>query len=124
MFAADPVSPDNPLWIIPRGDAVIDGVLNEASWSSAGEVFRTQATRSNSAVTIRMMYNDAGLLLAADVQDENLWADGVGGGAGNRWEVEQDDSITFYFDADDSRMCTCRIRTAALGSTSGTGPIR
>jgi hypothetical protein len=103
LLSADPILPDNPLWIIPRGAAVIDGVLSEADWQSAGTVFRTQATRANSAVTIRMMYNDSGLFLSAQVQDTDLWADGIGSGAGNRWEVEQDDSITFYFDPDGSR---------------------
>src|SRR5262249_51824969 len=53
LLAADPVTPDNPLWLIPRGDAVVDGVLNEPDWASAYEVFRTQPTRADSAVSIK-----------------------------------------------------------------------
>lgn len=103
LLAADPIVPDNPFWYIPRGSAVIDGNLSDADWSSAYEVFRTQATRNDRAVSVKMMYNDAGLFLSARVQDAHLWADGTGAGAGNRWEVETDDSITFYFDPNDSR---------------------
>ncbi len=102
---ADPISPDHQLWTVPRGEAIIDGVLDEGAWDGAFEVFRTQATRSDRAVWVRMMYNDAGLFLSVDVEDANIWADGVPGNPAlnNRWDVEQDDSVTFYFDPDDSR---------------------
>ncbi|MBC7834425.1 MAG: hypothetical protein H7Y88_04900 [Phycisphaerales bacterium] len=102
-FAADPVTADHPVWFIPRGEAAIDGVL-EGAWESAYTIRRTQATRDNSAVTIRYMYNDAGLLMSAEVQDQFLWSDGAPGTQGhNRWDLEQDDSITFYIDGDGSR---------------------
>lgn len=126
LFAADPVTPDNPLWIIPIGAAtVIDGLLNEPAWDSAGTVFRTQATRSDRAVTVRMMYGAAGVYLGVDVQDFNIWADGIGGGTGNRWEVEQDDSITFYFDPDGSRDEFFQANDRAFGVNLGkpTDPI-
>jgi hypothetical protein len=125
LLAADPVTPDNPLWIIPRGDAVIDGLLDDPAWDAAGAIFRTQATRDDRAVAIRMMHNDAGLFLAADVQDFNIWADGVGAGAGNRWEVEQDDSVTFYFDPDNSRDLLLQPSDRALGVNLGlpTDPV-
>lgn len=103
LMAVDPITPDNPLWTIPRGAAVIDGLLNDADWANAGEVFRTQATRDDRAVTIKMMYDDIGIYLSANVEDRTLWSDGLGAGTGNRWEVETDDSITFYFDPDNSR---------------------
>lgn len=103
LMAADPVTPDNPLWAIPRGSAVIDGTLSDADWDSALTIFRTQATRNDRAATIRMMWDDGGMYMSADVQDENLWADGLGSGSGNRWEVESDDSLTFYFDPNNSR---------------------
>ncbi|MCC6229301.1 MAG: cellulase family glycosylhydrolase [Phycisphaerales bacterium] len=103
LMAADPVTPDNPLWAIPRGSAVIDGTLSDADWDSALTIFRTQATRNDRAATIRMMWDDTGISMSAEVQDENLWADGMGSGTGNRWEVESDDSLTFYFDPNNSR---------------------
>ena len=103
LLAADPITPDHPLWLIPRGSAVVDGVGDDAAWVNAGEVLRTQATRSDNAVVVKMMYDDNGLYLLTIVDDENLWADGRGGGVGERWEIETDDSITFYFDPDNSR---------------------
>jgi hypothetical protein len=103
VMAADPLTPDQPLWTIPRGSAVIDGQLNDADWAHAGIVSRSQPWRQDRAVTVRMMYSDDGLFLAANVQTDNLWADGQGGGTGNRWEVESDDSVTFYFDPANAR---------------------
>ena len=50
-----------------------------------------------------MMYNDFGLFLSVQVEDDNIWADGKGDGIGNRWEVESDDSVTFYFGPNESR---------------------
>ncbi len=101
----DPITPDHPLWAIPRGEVIVDGVLDDAAWSNALEIFRTQATRHDRAVTVRMLYNDAGMFLSVDVEDHNIWADGGGAGSpwNNRWDVEQDDSVTFYFDPDGSR---------------------
>jgi len=103
LMAADPVTPDNPFWAIPRGTATVDGSLDDADWANAFEAFRTQATRTDRAVSVRMMWNDGGLYLGVVAEDFNIWADGNGGGAGNRWEVETDDSAVFYFDADGSR---------------------
>ncbi len=101
--ANDPITPDHPLWTVPQGTAVIDGVLNDTDWQGAFKIVRTQAWRDDGIITIRMMYSSSGIYLSAEVDDENLWADGTGSGAGNRWEVETDDSVTFYFDPDKSR---------------------
>lgn len=122
LLAADPIAPDHPLWIVPRGAAVIDGLASDADWVNAGTVFRTQATRDDRAVTVKMMYDDNGVYLLAQVQDFTLWADGLGSGTGNRWEVETDDSITFYFDPDNSRdeyfQSTDRAFGVNLGNTT------
>lgn len=131
LLAADPVTPDHPLWLIPRGSAVIDGIA-DASWEHAGSVFRTQATRDDRAVIVKMMYDDNGLYLLADVEDHNLWADGLGVGAGNRWEIESDDSIIFYFDPDASRDEYFQPTDRAWGvnianftdTLNGDGPVR
>ncbi|MEM7755570.1 MAG: sugar-binding protein [Planctomycetota bacterium] len=103
LLAADPLTPDHPLWAIPTGTAAIDGSLDDSDWSGALEIYRTQATRSDNAVWVRAMYNAAGLFLSVEARDANLWADGNGGGAGDIFEVEQDDSVVFYFDPDNSR---------------------
>jgi hypothetical protein len=125
LMAADPVSPDHPLWVIPRGAAVVDGVLNDADWAGAGEVLRTVPTRDDNGVSVRMMYNDQGVFYGVTVQDFSLWADGTGSGAGNRWEVEQDDSFTVYFDADNSRDLVFGASDRAFGINLGasTDPI-
>ncbi len=107
LFAAtagsDPITNDNPLWAIPQGTAVIDGVLDEAAWANAYSTVRSLATRDNAYATVYMMYDANGIYLAADVRDQYLWADGNGNGEGNRWQLENDDSITFYFDVNNSR---------------------
>lgn len=130
----DPVTPDHPLWAVPRGDVIVDGVTDDAAWSSALEIFRTQATRHDRAVTVRMLYNDAGMFLAVDVEDHNIWADGGGAASpwNNRWDVEQDDSVTFYFDPDGSRDQWFQSDDRAFGvnlgsmtaSLTGPGAVR
>jgi hypothetical protein len=77
--------------------------LDDDDWLDALAIERTIPWRTDTAATVRMMHADAGLYLSVDVADAHLWADGTGTGAGNRWEVETDDSITFYFDPDKSR---------------------
>jgi hypothetical protein len=132
LMAADPITPDHPLWIVPRGAAVIDGIDNDAGWVNAGEVFRTQATRDDNAVVVKMMYDDNGVYLLAVVQDEHLWADGLGSGTGNRWEIETDDSITFFFDPDNSRDEYLQASDRAFGvnlgndwdSVNGSGAVK
>lgn len=103
LSGTDPITNDHPLWAIPRGSAVIDGVLDEDQWAGALQLVRSLAYNENVAATVYMMWDDDGVYLAADVLDQHLWADGQGDGAGDRWEVETDDSITFYFDIDRSR---------------------
>jgi hypothetical protein len=107
--AVDPVTPDHPLWIVPRTtDAItIDGQLNEAAWSTAFPIVRTQAWRDDGRIVIRLLYSTSGaqqgLFVSASVQDENVWVDGSGGGTGNSWEVENDDSLLVYADPNESR---------------------
>lgn len=119
LLAADPITPDHPMWAIPRGSAVVDGVVNEAEWGHALEIHRTQATRINSALWVRMMWADAGIYLSVEAQDQNIWADGTGGGAGNRWEIETDDSVTFFFDPDRSREAFLQPDDYAFGVNLG-----
>lgn len=105
----DPVTPDAPLWVLSRTTATmtVDGQLDEPAWQSAVPIVRTQAWRDDGQIVIRMLYSTSGaqqgVFLSAQVRDENVWADGSGGGSGNSWEVEFDDSILFYFDPDRSR---------------------
>ncbi len=98
----DPITQDHPLWTVMRGTATVDGVLDVGEWSGAIPIRRSQPWRDG-AVVVRAMFDDQGIYLSADVEDDQLYADGNGGGSGNRWEVESDDSITFYFDPDESR---------------------
>jgi len=103
MMAADPVTPDNPLWVALPGTATIDGVLNETAWSSAFTLVRSQSFRDQSSATLKMMYGSTGLYVAFDVKDTNLWADGRGAGIAQRWEIETDDAMALYFDPNNSR---------------------
>jgi len=99
----DPITPDHPLWIAMKGEAVVDGVLDDPDWARAVPIVRTQAWRDDGPITIRIMYSKAGLYVSAEVADRNLWADGTGAGRGSRWGIQNDDSFTFYVDPDESR---------------------
>lgn len=132
LLAADPITPDNPLWAVPRGSAVIDGVLDEAAWDSAFTTVRTLPYRADSRATVRVMYDDTAIFVSAEVRDAQLWADGNGGGAGNRWEIETDDSLTVYFDPNNSReeyfQATDRAFAVSIGNpdepVNGSGAVR
>jgi hypothetical protein len=119
LMAADPISADHPLWMIPRGAAVVDGLANDAGWANAGEVLRTQATRDDNSVVVKFMHDDNGLYVLAVVQDQNLWADGLGSGVGNRWEMETDDSFIVYVDPNNSRDQYFQSSDRALGVNLG-----
>lgn len=121
LMAADPITTDHPLWLMTRahGAIVVDGVLDEASWRQAQTIVRSQPYRENSTATIRMLYNAEGVYLSAEVRDQWLWADGRGGGEGNWWEIEQDDSVSFYFDMDNSRDVNFADADRMIGVTLG-----
>lgn len=102
LFAADPISPDHELWLAVPGEAVVDGHLNDLAWDRALPIVRAQPHR-DARVSIRLLHSEAGLFIAVEADDAALWADGSGGGSGQRWELEHDDSMTFYFDPDGSR---------------------
>lgn len=105
LLAADPITTDHPLWLMSRasGAITVDGDLSDPAWGNAMTMTRAQAYRENSSATIRMLYDNAGVYLSADVADEWIWIDGRGSGVGRYWEIEQDDSVSFYFDMDNSR---------------------
>ncbi|GMV24489.1 MAG: hypothetical protein AMXMBFR58_05200 [Phycisphaerae bacterium] len=107
MLAADPVTTDNPLWTVVRTNDTItlDGVLDEAAWSSASVIERSEAFRADSSIKMRMLYKTTGLYIGLSVTDDALWNDGLGtsGGVAQRYDIETDDSMTFYFDPDNSR---------------------
>ncbi|GIK18176.1 MAG: hypothetical protein DYG93_03000 [Leptolyngbya sp. PLA2] len=115
LLAADPITQDHPLWAIPYGSAQIDGVLNDSSWADAFTVHRTLPFRTGASATVRFMYDEAGFYASVDVKDQYLWADGNGGGAGSRWELENDDSFLLYFDLDGSRDEYFRADDVAIG---------
>jgi len=115
LLAADPITQDHPLWAIPHGTAEIDGLLGDPAWSDAFVVHRALPFRPAAAVTVRFMYDETGFYASAEVRDQFLWADGNGGGAGNRWELENDDSFLLYFDLDGSRDEFFRADDVAIG---------
>lgn len=125
LLAADPITTDHPLWLMTRatGAIVVDGNLSDPAWGYASTITRAQAYHENSAATVRMMYNASGVYLSVEVSDEQLWADGRGSGAGRYWEIEQDDSVSFYFDMDNSRdeffAPTDRMIGVGLGPQGG-----
>ncbi len=106
MMASDPITSDNPLWTVLKTDQAItlDGVLSEAVWSSAAEIRRSEAFRYDSSLVVKMLYGSTGLYIGLTVTDDKLWNDGGGTqGVAQRYDVEKDDSMTFYFDPNNSR---------------------
>lgn len=99
----DPITPNNPLWTAQFGTVSVDGRLTGREWAHAQEIFQTQPYHDGSSVRIKMLHNNKGLFLGADIRDAFLWADGDGGGTGGRFKTEQDDSLTIFFDPNDSR---------------------
>lgn len=102
-FIADPVTTTNPMWFATYGSATVNGVIDAAEWANTVPIVRAQPNRANSGATIRMMYNENGLFLSADVRDEHLWADGTGGGSGTRYDWFDDDAMAFFFDPSNTR---------------------
>lgn len=133
LLAADPITPDHPLWAVPRGSAVVDGDLSDDDWANAFSTTRTLAYNEHVVATVSLMYDDGGIYMGVRVLDRFLWSDGEGGGAGKRWQVEQDDSVLFYFDPDLSRDVYFQEGDRALGFSIGNfddppndadGPVR
>jgi hypothetical protein len=79
-----------------------------------------------------MLYGPEGMSLSDHAADEHRWADGSGAGDGGRWMLEQDDSVTFYFDPDNSRDEYFSNSDRAIGVNignrsdpeTGTGPVQ
>ncbi|MFG0260754.1 MAG: hypothetical protein ACF8LK_10445, partial [Phycisphaerales bacterium JB041] len=69
LSGIDPITNDHPLWAVPRGTAVVDGVLDEGQWAGAFSTTRSLAYNENVVATVFAMYDDDGIYLAADVLD-------------------------------------------------------
>ncbi|MFN7021786.1 MAG: hypothetical protein ACK4WH_10735, partial [Phycisphaerales bacterium] len=131
LFAADPITPNHPVWTSVSGGAKIDGVIRPAEWAGAHVIERAQAHVEGSNIRIMAKHNAVGLMLAIDVRDTRLWSDGGGGGSGQRWEYWNDDSIALFFDPRNTRArnlpVTGRVLAFNLGDmgspTSGSGRV-
>lgn len=104
LLAVDPITPNHPLWTaLDAANVRIDGQLKEPAWSRAQPIIRTQAYTPDSRVSVRMLHTRKGLALGVEVRDDRLWADGLGGGSGDRWVFYHDDAIAFFFDPRNTR---------------------
>lgn len=118
-FAADPITTNHAVWFAAYGNPRVDGVVRPAEWAKATPIVRAQPNRSESAVTVRMLYNERGLFLSADVRDQYIWADGNGGGSGDWWEYANDDSLALYFDPTNTRKRFLPTAGRFLGFNTG-----
>jgi hypothetical protein len=127
LFVADPVTPDHQQWFAnyTSSAVVVDGVLDEPAWNTAVPIFRTQANKVNSSVTMRMLYTELGLYVGIDVKDQYLWADGSGNGSGAKWDWVYDDAMALYFDPSGTRKvyATPDLRALAFNLGNPNGPI-
>ena len=131
LMAVDPVTPNNPVWFATYGTPSFNGTLNSPVWATAPAIVRTLAGQTGSSVTLRMLYNQQGLYIGADVRDQYVNADGNGGGTGNPWEWTNDDGLGVYFDPFNTRKLVMgpggRFFGTNLGApngpTSGSGIV-
>lgn len=125
ILAADPITGSYPIWAIPYGSAVIDGRMHKLEWANAGTVVRANSSRDNGSITIKMLYNEAGLFIGADVRDRFVNVDGGGPNTDNKWDYPQDDSIGLYFDPDSSRDARLQPGDRFVGMNLATpsGPL-
>lgn len=104
LLAVDPVTTDHPVWFARPGEAVVDGNLNDQAWASAYTVRRSAAFKDNQYADVKFLFGQNGLYVGWDIRDEFIFADGIGNaGVTFAWMVEEDDSMTVYFDPDNSR---------------------
>lgn len=115
----------HPVWFANYGTARVDGAIRPLEWANSVSIVRAQPNRANSAATIRMMYNENGLFIAADVRDEFLWADGSGSGTGTRYDWFDDDALAFYFDPSNTRkrFLPAQGRALSLNLGNPAGPV-
>lgn len=132
MMVADPVTTSHPVWtaVYASNAITINGTLAPGEWDDAPAIVRASPSRPDQSVTMRVKYNEGGLMVAVDVRDQYLWADGSGGGTGSKWDWWDDDALAIYFDPSNTRK---RLLTPAgrmlafnLGKMTGaqTGPAR
>lgn len=121
LFAADPITNNHPVWHAPLATVPmrIDGNLTDREWAGAPSVVRTLAFNADSATTLRMKHTPQGLVLGVEIRDDWLWADGTGGGAGNRWDWHDDDSFRVFFDPVNSRRATLQSTGRVLAFNMG-----
>jgi|GEM_PF-726332 len=133
LSSPDPITDDHPLWAVPQGSAVIDGELSDNEWGDAFQTTRTLAYNEKVVATVYLMHSDEGLYMGVRVLDQHLWADGGGDGEGRRWQLENDDSMLFYFDQDRSQEEYFQPEDRAFGFNIGNfddpkndadGPVR
>ncbi len=82
---------------------VIDGFISQGEWSEQYVVKLNRAYHDQRSIKLYYAHDAQFLYLAADIDDQNLWADGNGGGSGEIFESTHDDSIEWYFDLDKSK---------------------
>jgi Cellulase (glycosyl hydrolase family 5) len=104
LLAADPITQNHPVFFAGYGSAQTDGVINAAEWAASTPISRAVPNQHNAAATVRYMFNERGLFVGIEVQDDKLWADGGGRGAGNIWDYADDDGVGLYFDASNTRL--------------------
>jgi len=81
---------------------VIDGIISQGEWPEKNVVRLSRAFHDKLGIALYFAYDSAFLYLGAYVEDQDLWADGGGFGAGEYWEHYDDDAIEWYFDPDNS----------------------
>ena len=77
------------------GGVVIDGLLNENSWTHNYPIANTLSTTSNNSVTFDVVWDNTYLYIAANVTDANLFNDSP-----DRWD---DDALEFFVDANNNK---------------------
>ena len=104
---------------------VIDGVITKGEWPDQSLVRLSRGYHAQHGIRLYFAFDDSCLYVGAYVEDEQLWADGNGGGTGNAWEHRNDDAIEWFFDPDNSRDSALMPNDRFLGLNIGFpgGPV-
>ncbi len=82
---------------------LVDGTITAGEWPEEHMVRLSRIYHEEYGVRLYFAWDQNYLYLGAFVEDADLWADGDGAGAGEYWGTHNDDTITWYFDIDNSR---------------------
>jgi hypothetical protein len=79
-----------------QASPTIDGIINEQEWPGKQAANLSRAFHDKRGIKLYYAHDAKYLYLAADVEDQQLWADGSGNGTGNIWDTFDERNSNLY----------------------------